>query len=100
MRNLLIVFATAITSLSASLQIWLGLALHVYTTWFAYHVSGWGAAILTFFTPPFSELFWIYDYYHFTGRFWSEIAIGSALYIALYPVLFVFAVLVSAAESK
>jgi hypothetical protein len=55
----------------------------------AFHVSGWVAAILTFVLPPFSEAYWNYDYYKVTGMFWSEIAIGSALYIALYPLMMI-----------
>jgi hypothetical protein len=98
MKQLFYSFAAVLASLSVFLKMVLGFGLHGYTVWFAYHVSGLGAAAATLFFPPFAEAFWIFDYYHVTGIFWSEIAIGSAAYIAMYGFLMICAVLASSLE--
>lgn len=48
-----------------------GIACHLITTEIAYEVSGGTAAIITFFTPFVSEIYWIYQLYiadHFGFR--------------------------------
>jgi len=99
MRQIVLATAGAIFGLSNLLKIVLGLVLHGYTTWLAYEISGVVAAIVTFLTPPIAEIFWIFKIWHHYGDFWSYLAIGSVLYIAMYAVLVVAASVVAAVDA-
>tara|TARA_B100000963_G_scaffold182744_1_gene158867 strand:- start:578 stop:898 length:321 start_codon:yes stop_codon:yes gene_type:complete len=48
-----------------------GLAIHLYTTYLAFQVSGIISAIITFVFPPISELFWIWRFWSLTGEFFN-----------------------------
>lgn len=98
MRRVFFALALSVTGISNLLKILLGILLHFFTTYLAYQVSGTLAAVLTFFTPPFAELYWIFRIWNETGIFWSYIAIGSALYIGLWVLLIVCAAIATAAE--
>ena len=62
-----------------------GLALHLFTTFLAYQVSGFFAAFLTFIFPPISELFWIWRFWNISGEFlnfythWFIVYIGAVV---------------------
>jgi hypothetical protein len=98
MRRFFFALALSVTGISNLLKVLLGLALHGFTTYLAFKVSGFFWAAVTFFTPPFAELYWIFRIWSETGIFWSYVAIGSALYIVLWVVLIIFASIATAAE--
>ncbi len=82
--------AVSLLSMSVFLRIVLGLAVHAAAVYCAWDLSGWGAAVLTLIFPVIGELYWIYVIWQMTGHFWSILAIGCALYVAvwvLYSVL-------------
>jgi hypothetical protein len=57
--------------------------IHLYATFLAFELSGFGAAFLTFATPFFAELYWIAITWLETGVFWNGLTIASIAYFVL-----------------
>jgi len=57
--------------------------IHLYATFLAFHVSGYGAAFATLILPFFAELYWIAVIWSKTGVFWHGLAIASIAYFVL-----------------
>lgn len=60
------------------------LGVHVATTYFAYKAVGFWAAVLTFVSPPVSELWWAFDAWMETGIFLNLFTLMILGIIALY----------------
>lgn len=100
MQRVLFGIAISLLHVSMMVKLVLGLLLHVYTTYIAYQVSGLLAAILTFLTPGFAEVFWIVKILIDTHQFWTLLTIGCAAYIGVWIVLAVVAGIAAASEPR
>ena len=63
-----------------------GLALHLYTTYIAFKISGFISAFLTFIFPPLSELYWVWRFWNGTGEFFNPYTQWVAAYLILFVV--------------
>jgi hypothetical protein len=84
MKKVFIGILTSLAGLSMVAQYAVGIVLHLYTTFVAYKFSGVIAAVITFLTPPFSELYWAVTIWASTGDFMSDILIGLLLYLIIW----------------
>ena len=90
--------SVSLLSMSVMLKVLLGALVHFLATFIAWDLSGFWAALLTFFFPVIGEVYWIYKLWTQTGNFWSLLAIGCALYIGVWTALSVFAGIAAATE--
>jgi hypothetical protein len=58
-----------------------GLAIHLFTTYLAFQVSGFITALITFMFPPLSQLYWIWAFWDATGIFFNFFTQWVLLYI-------------------
>ena len=61
LRRVFFGMSAGITGLAFLLIKLLGLALHIYTIYFAYVIKGFLAALITFFMPFISQIFWVFN---------------------------------------
>lgn len=80
MREALPKLALGMAGTSIMLYSVVGGIIHLYTTFLAFQVSGYGAALLTFVTPFFAELSWIAVIWSETGVLWHGLTIVSMAY--------------------
>lgn len=76
------------------------LVVHVVTVWFAYQLGGLLPAILTFFTPPFAEVYWAFDTWMRYGVFFNLFTQMCLAVVAGYIFIFVAALLGAFAEER
>ena len=74
--------------------------VHVATTFLAYQIAGLLPAIVTFFTPPFSEIWWAISTWWQTGVVLNLFTLMIIGVIALYVLQMIFALLLVATEPK
>jgi hypothetical protein len=63
------------------LKVWLGAAVHLFTVYIAYDLSGGMAAFLTLICPPVSEMYWVASMYFQTGIFWNYLTMACTAYL-------------------
>ncbi len=76
-----------------------GLLFHIYTTWFAYQVSGFMSAAATFCFPVLAQIYWAYavwDHYGFILNIFSVGLLAAFLVRVLTLALFAAAEAVDA----
>ena len=77
------------------------LVVHVVTTYYAWVVSdSILAGVITFFTPPFSQLWWAFTTWMQTGIFLNLFTLMILGVIVLYVVQIVLTVLLALTEPK
>lgn len=76
------------------------LVVHVGTTFLVFQGWGFWPALITFFTPPVSEIWWAISVWWHTGVFLNLFTLMICGVIALYLVQMVLAVLVAATEPQ
>ncbi|MGD0108637.1 MAG: hypothetical protein ABSC06_32040 [Rhodopila sp.] len=98
MRRVFLGLATAAAGMSMFLKVLLGVAVHFYTVFIAYTISGGFAAFLTLIFPGISEMFWVASIYLHTGMFWNYLTMACAAYLATVVAL-IFSISMVAAAS-
>lgn len=81
--------------------IMIGLAgAHIWTTYLAARISGTASALLTFFTPPLSEIYWAVSAWSHTGVFFNHFVVVYCWVAALYVLQMVFALALALTEPR
>ena len=99
LRRLFFGLMASIAGLSFFLKILLGLALHLYTCYFAFYLKGFFAAFLTFCFPVISQLYWVIVSKGIIGTWYNSMVIFTALYIVLWIILWIIIIISGAASA-
>lgn len=100
MRHIHIILAGLTALLYGGIKLAL-LVVHVATTYYAWVISDSVlAGVITFFTPPFSEIWWAFSTWMQTGVFLNLFTIMIIGVIALYVGQIVLAALLVLTEPK
>ena len=97
LRRLFFGFSAGITGLAFLVIKLLGLALHIYTIYFAYIVKGFWAAIITFFLPFLSQVFWVFNTVSGFGQWINPYTFWVGLYVILAIILWIIVIIFGAA---
>jgi hypothetical protein len=95
-EDLVLGVATAITGLSMFVKVLLGIAVHLFTVWIAYTVSGGVAAFVTLLFPVVAEMVWLVLLWSWTGAFWNLLTLACAAYLVSFVALIFSASIVAA----
>lgn len=100
MRHIHTIFAGLAALLYGGIKLSL-LVVHVVTTYYAWVISDsvW-VGVITFFTPPFSEVWWAFSAWMQTGVFLNLFTLMIIGIIALYVVQAMLAMLFLSTEPK
>jgi hypothetical protein len=96
-RRLFFGMSAGITGLAFLLIKLLGLALHIYTIYFAYVIKGFLAALITFFMPLISQIFWVFNSVGMFGKWINPFSFYVGLYVILAIILWVIVIIFGAA---
>lgn len=100
MQRVLFGLAVSMMHISMMVKVLLGVAIHLYTVYIAYKVSGLLSAIVTLVLPVLAEMFWIVKILLNTGYFWSYLTIACAIYIGIWVLFSIFAGIAAASEPR
>ena len=97
LRRIFFGMTAGITGLTFLLIKLLGFALHIYTIYFAYIIKGFWAALITFFIPMISQIYWVFHSVGMFGKWLNPYAFYVGIYVVLAIVLWVVVIIFGAA---
>ena len=97
LRRVFFGMSAGITGLAFLLIKLLGLVLHIYTIYFAYVIKGFLAALITFFMPFISQIFWVFNSVGMFGKWINPFSFYVGLYVVLAIILWVIVIIFGAA---
>ena len=99
LRRIFFGVSTGIAGLSFVLIKILGLGIHIYTIYFAYVIKGFGAAIISFFLPVLSQIYWVFISVKIFSAWMNPYAFYVGLYLILTVVLWIVVVIFGASAA-